>query len=366
MAPQLVAVLLLVLGLSATGFGPPGLVPSSSTQDPLQAYQVPAVQRMAAPPIGAAAAIVVDEQTGQVLFASDERRRLPMASTTKIMTALLALERGQPAQMVKPRITAADMPGSSLMGLVPGEQLPLSDLLYGLLLPSGNDAAIAIAEAVGGSEAGFVELMNRRAAELGLANTRFANPHGLDAPGHYTTAADLAQLTRIALRQRAFAEIVATREKTVQGKATYRLRNTNPVLGQPGVEGVKTGHTDLAGACLVTVVRRDGHRVVTVVLNSPDYGAESLTLAEHAFSGYVWTRLTLPDSPLERQLSAGVAPAAGIQAPVVPIPAWQQPYVRVHVLPEAREARLKVAGSTIATLPLVESGSATPRPTQSR
>jgi D-alanyl-D-alanine carboxypeptidase (penicillin-binding protein 5/6) len=275
-----------------------------------------------------------------------------MASTTKIMTALLALERGNLNQVVTVDVNAADMPDSSVMGLSPGERLTLRDLLYGLLLPSGNDAARQIARTIAGSEPAFVDLMNRRAAELGLADTHYANPHGLDAPGHYTSAADLAKLARIALRNPTFAQIVATQQKTVKGRATYDLHSTNPLLGQPGVEGVKTGHTDLAGACLVAAVRRDGHRVITVVLNSPDYSAEALALAYYAFAAYAWPTLSLPASPFDLGSSAG-APRLGLaQPPPVVLPAWEVPYLRADIAPGGKEARFSVAGSPIATVPL--------------
>src|SRR3990172_91439 len=178
------------------------------------------------------------------------------------MTALLALERGQLDRLVRVDVDASQLGYSSVMGLRPGEELTLEDLLYGLLLPSGNDAALAVAGHLGGSVARFVDLMNQRAAELGLVNTHFANPHGLDAPEHYSSAADLVRLARTAMANPTFAKIVSTRERTVRGKlATYELRNTNRLLGTyPGVDGVKTGSTDAAGQCLVAAAQRGGGR----------------------------------------------------------------------------------------------------------
>jgi D-alanyl-D-alanine carboxypeptidase len=352
------AIGVVLLFLAATGFGPPGFVPSSSAQDPFYASQVPKVQRLQPPQIGASGAAVVDAATGKLLFGKDQRRRLPMASTTKVMTALVALERGQPGQIVRVDVNAADLPGSSVMGLKAGERLSLLDLLYGMLLPSGNDAAIAVARAVAGSEDAFVSLMNQRAAQLGLADTHFANVHGLDAPNHYTSAADLAEITRVALRNPTFAQIVATQDKTVQGNATYRLQNTNPLLGRPDVEGVKTGHTDLAGACLVAGFRRDGHLVVTVVLNSPDSSAESLAIADYAFSAYAWPETALLDSPFDRAPDGSPwVLLRGLAAPVVP--AWQTPYLRSDVDAGAGVVRLTLAGAVVGSAPIA---AATPTP----
>ena len=351
-------VLVLALGIFATGFGPPALVESSDAADPLYAYQVPLAQRLAPPSVGARGAVVMDEATGQVLYGKDERRRLPMASTTKMMTALLALERGQLSQVVRVDVNAAEMPDSSTMGLTPGERLTLEDLLYGLLLPSGNDAAVAIARAIAGSEPAFVDLMNQRAAELGLADTHFANPHGLDAPDHYTSAADLARLARVALRNPTFAQIVATRHKAVRGRATYDLTNTNPLLGRPDVEGVKTGHTDQAGSCLVAAFRRDGHRVLTVVLNSPDYVADSLALPDYAFAAYAWPTLSLPDGPLDRDPATGSPSVTLGQQPPIVLPAWQLPLLRAELPAGAGEARFSVAGSPVVVVPLAEAAPA--------
>jgi D-alanyl-D-alanine carboxypeptidase len=220
------------------------------------------------------------------------------------------------------------------------------DLLSGLLLPSGNDAALAIARAVSGGDEAFVALMNERAAELGLADTHFANPHGLDAPDHFSSAADLARLTRVALRNPILAQIVATQQKTVRGRIAYDLRNTNPLLGRPDVEGVKTGHTELAGACLVAAVRRGGHRVLVVVLASPDARAETLALADYAFSAYAWPDLSLPAGPFDLDPTTGQR-AALSQRPAVVLPRWQVPYLRGGVGPAPGQASFFVADSRL-------------------
>ena len=182
------------------------------------------------------------------------------------------------------------MRGSTVMGLVPGERLSLEDLLYGLLLPSGNDAALAIAEHVSGSLDAFVALMNERAAELGLADTHFVNPHGLDGAGHYSSAYDLALLTRAAMQRPDFRRIVSTRYYVAHGALNvYELGTLNPLYGRiAGVDGVKTGFTRGARQAIVGSVLRDGHRVYVVVLRAADRTADSLALLNWTFAAYAW------------------------------------------------------------------------------
>lgn len=297
---HLAIILWLVFGFfTATGFGPVGYVESREARYPLLSRQVAQIQRLAPPPIDAYAAIVMEGQTGGVVYERHAHERLPMASMTKMMTALLAIERGKLDQVVTVQVNAADYPDSSLMGLTPGERLTLEDLLYGLMLPSGNDAAIAIARVIGGDEATFVNLMNRRAAELGLADTHFANPHGLDHPAHYSSAYDMARLARYAMGNPVFARIVGTTERVVQGRSTYQLRNTNQLLFQrPDVRGVKTGHTEAAGRCLTAVAVNGGHHLFVVVMRSPDYVADTTKLIDHFYDNYTWLPLNPPPSPL--------------------------------------------------------------------
>ena len=183
---------------------------------------------------------------------------------TKIMTCLVALENGNLEDTVTVSKSAADVWGSDIK-LKVGQKVKLEEMLYGLMLKSGNDAAVAIAEHVGGSEENFVKMMNEKAAELGAANTRFANPHGLDVDGHYSTAYDMAVITAYALSNQKFAAIVATKEITFDQFAFY---NTNEMLGvYPNANGVKTGYTGLAGRCLVTSVTENGMTLISVVLN---------------------------------------------------------------------------------------------------
>ena len=251
----------------------------------------PSIASTAPPPdVGAWGAVVLDEASATVLYQKDPHAHLSPASLTKIMTALVALERTDVHTMVDVTVDSRTMRGSTVMGLVPGERLSMQDLLYGLMLPSGNDAALAIAQAVGGSTEGFVALMNQRAAELGLEDTHFANPHGLDAPGHYTSAYDLALLTRAAMQRQDFRDIVNTRYVTVQGALrTYDLGTLNPLYGQlPGVDGVKTGYTRTAQQTFVGSVVRDGHRVYVVLLRSSNRTGDSLALLRWAFASWAW------------------------------------------------------------------------------
>jgi D-alanyl-D-alanine carboxypeptidase (penicillin-binding protein 5/6) len=249
-----------------------------------------AVGAAAAPAISGESAILIDEASGISLFEKDPHTRVPPASLTKIMTALIALERGHLDDRVEISVDSRRMRGSTVMGLVPGERLTLEDLLYGMMLPSGNDAALAISEHISGSTDAFVALMNQRAAELGLINTHFANPHGLDNAAHYSSAFDLAVLTRVAMQRQDFRTIANTKYHVVTGTmATYDLGTLNPLYGRiAGVDGVKTGYTRTARQTLVGSVTRDGHRVLVVVLRSPDRAYDGTVLLNWAFDAYQW------------------------------------------------------------------------------
>ena len=215
------------------------------------------------PVINAQSAIVMDFDTGRVIFEKNAYQRRPMASTTKVMTAIIALENGNLDDIVTISRNATSIHGS-LMHLHTGEKLPLRDLMYGLLLCSGNDASIAIAEHVGGSVEGFLEMMNNKAKEIGANNTHFTSPHGLDDVGHHSTAYDMALITKYALNIPVFNEIVKT--KSIQVGNRY-LNNSNEMLtSYEGADGVKTGYTGRAGRCLITSATRDGRRFISVVL----------------------------------------------------------------------------------------------------
>lgn len=245
-----------------------------------------AAKVLPAPKVEAASAVVLDMQSKRVLYEKNAEVRRPMASTTKIMTAIIAIENGRLDEIVTVSKRAASIRGSTI-GLREGEQYSLRELLYGLLLSSGNDAALAIAEHFGGTVEAFAEMMNRKAQELGLVNTSFKNPHGLDTDGHYTTAHELALLTAYALSNPDFSKIVGTKVSAI---TKHSLQNTNEMLfAYPGADGVKTGYTGQAGRCLVTSATRDKWRIISVVLNcsSRDRRAQnSRSILDYAFTNY--------------------------------------------------------------------------------
>lgn len=217
--------------------------------------------------VSAKSAICLHYPTGQVLYAKNADEKLPMASTTKIMTALVALENAKLSDMVTVGENAAGVEGST-MYLKKGEKLSMSDLLHGLMLSSGNDAAVAIAEHVAGSEEAFCELMNQKAESLGCSNTQFQNANGLPDEAHFTTALELARITGEALKNETFRNIVSQKSAKVSGKL---LTNHNKMLSlYEGAIGVKTGYTKKAGRTLVSAARRDDIELIAVTLNAPD------------------------------------------------------------------------------------------------
>ena len=227
--------------------------------------------------------VLIDAANGRVLAAQNENEKLPMASTTKIMTALVAMENSNPDDTVTVSKNAAATEGSSIY-LKAGEKVSMRELLYGLLLASGNDAAVAVAEHVSGSTEEFAKKMTDKAREIGASDTSFKNPSGLDDEGHFTTAKDLAQITRFALNNPLFAEIVRTKSVTLS-RSTYT--NHNKLLSMyEGVTGVKTGFTKKCGRCLVSSCSRNGLRLIAVTLNDPDDWNDHISLYDKAFSEY--------------------------------------------------------------------------------
>ena len=248
----------------------------------------------AAPTVSASSVCLMDAKTGEVLFEKNMKEERGMASTTKIMTAIVALEHGNLDDTVTVSANAANTEGSSIW-LSQGEQIKLSDLLYGLMLASGNDSAVAIAEHIGGSVDEFVRLMNEKAKEIGAEHTSFANSNGLTADGHYTTAYDLALITRYAMQNNTFREIVSTWQTTIphEGAEWDRsLTNHNKLLNlYDGCIGVKTGFTKAAGRCLVSAAERDGVILICVTLNDPDDWNDHIHLMDDGFSQYESTVL---------------------------------------------------------------------------
>jgi D-alanyl-D-alanine carboxypeptidase (penicillin-binding protein 5/6) len=261
-----------------------------------------AVPPIAAPKLTAHAALVRENTVGMTLFTQAAAMPLPPASTIKLLTALTALSIGQ----LDDRITAqkADLVGGSVMGLEAGDTVTLGEMLKGLLIPSGNDAAMAIARVEGaklpdaatlGPVAAFVARMNAFGVERGLTGTRAVNPSGLDADGMTTTAADMARLAELVLADPTLAPIVRTPGATIPSAfGSYTVTNTNELLGTPGVIGVKTGTTDNAGENLVLAVNEGEHRLVIVVLGSQDRYADARALLNYARSAWSWVTLGDP------------------------------------------------------------------------
>lgn len=243
-----------------------------------------------APEVQASAAILLEADSGRILFGQNEHARRAPASTTKIMTGLLILERGRLRESVVVSASAARTGGHSL-GLRRGQRITLGDLLSAALIMSANDAAVAAAEHLAGSEGAFVALMNARARELGMRDTHFANPHGLDAPDHYSSAYDLALLTRFALQDPRFAQLVQERAAAISlgganGRRVRRrlVRTHNRLLGTfEGADGVKTGYTDQAGRCLVASAVRQEQRLIAVLLNDSHRWVDAAQLLEFGF-----------------------------------------------------------------------------------
>ncbi|MEG0036057.1 MAG: D-alanyl-D-alanine carboxypeptidase family protein, partial [Oscillospiraceae bacterium] len=244
----------------------------------------------AEPGTSAQAEILIHADTGQVLCQKNADAKMLIASTTKIMTALVVIENCSPDEKIKILPEYAAVEGSS-MYLKAGETYTVRDLLYGMLLASGNDAAATLAYHCGGTIEGFAKMMNAKVEELGLHGTSFKNPHGLDAEGHYSTAADLAAITRSAMENELFAKIVSTKTYTV-GEQSYM--NHNKLLwNYEGAIGVKTGYTIAAGRSLVSCAERNGMRLICVTLSDPNDWCDHKALYDWGFSTYEY-RQTLP------------------------------------------------------------------------
>ena len=250
--------------------------------------------------VSAAAAVLMDADSGRLLYDKNGEKRMLIASTTKLMTALVALEQGGLQQEIT--VTGGHMAEGSSMYLRPGEKLTLETLLYGLLLSSGNDAALAVTECMGGAVP-FVARMNEKAAELGMENTHFANPNGLDDEAHYSTAEDMAKLAAAAMDDPVLRRVASTKTARIGGRT---LTNHNKLLSRvEGCVGLKTGYTRAAGRTLVSCAERDGVRLVAVTLQDGDDWNDHASLYEQGF------RVLRPVKAVERGLRLAAARAAG-------------------------------------------------------
>ncbi len=283
--------------------------------------------------VSAKACVLMEAATGRVLYEKNARQKLPMASTTKIMTTLLTIESGDLDAEFLVDSAAIHVEGSS-MGLQEGDYVSRRDLCYGMLLPSGNDAANAAAVSVSGDIPSFIERMNERAEEIGMTRTCFVTPSGLDGEGHGASAYDMALLTREAMRNPEFRSICAQTSAAVQfGNPPYdrTLYNSNKLLTMyEGVIGVKTGFTDEAGRCLVSACERDGVTLLCVTLNAPDDWNDHIKLYDTGFSGIENAELAVPDA-LCIPIAGGTAQQVALQpSQTVNIGAWEGDTTAVH------------------------------------
>ena len=299
-----------------------------------------------APPLKASAAVLMDYTTGEILYAKDPDERRAPASTTKIMTAIVALERGKLQQKITAGPDAEKAEGTSIW-LKAGETHSLEEMLYGLLLCSGNDAAVAIAEGLAGTETRYAGWMTEKARALGAESTNFVNSNGLPARNHYTTARDLALITRYALQNPIFDEIVKTKRKTIpwpEHSYDRLLINHNKLLWRYSLaDGVKTGYTQEAGNCLVSSATQNGHRLVCVILNSKQIYVDSENLFKYGFDNY---QLLTVVRPKEKMGAVRVTDGVRRRVPVLPeqpvtlvLPKGMADQVHVNVeLPRVVEA----------------------------
>lgn len=264
-------------------------------------YGAKTIEQEAAPGISAQNAILIEANSGEVLYKKNEGEKAYPASITKIMTALLAIESGALDKKVKVSQNAAGVEGSSIY-LEAGEMIPLRDLVYGLMLRSGNDAAIAISEAVGGSTDNFVIMMNKRARELGAFNTHFMNPNGLHHAEHYTTAEDMALIAGAAMKNEEFKQVAAAKSwVTDRGEGKYNyFYNKNKVLYQyQGGTGIKIGYTKAAGRTLVASSERDGMELICVVMNAPDWFQDTYKLMDYAYIQFETAKVAVGQRPIK-------------------------------------------------------------------
>ncbi|QXE00312.1 D-alanyl-D-alanine carboxypeptidase family protein [Terribacillus sp. DMT04] len=253
-------------------------------------------QAAAKPGVAADSAILMELSTGRVLYEKNAADPKRIASITKIMTAIIAIESGKMDETVTVSKNAIYTEGSSIY-LKEGEEIPLADLVYGLMLRSGNDAAVAIAEHVGGSEEGFTHLMNEKAAWLGMQDSHFDNPHGLDTESHHSSAYDMALLTRYAMKNDTFRKVSSTKTYKADSKR-YAWGNKNKMLTRyyEHSTGGKTGYTKKAGRTLVSTAEKDGMELVVVTINDPDDWRDHKNLFEWGFDEFRLTKLKQPET----------------------------------------------------------------------
>jgi len=305
--------LLIALTVPCLAFGPAVLTESDLARNGLTLQQIGDMRQVDVPQLHAEAAVLVNPTTGQILYTLNEHEQRAPASLTKIVTAIVALQHER--QDTKLVTTSADIMVYSVVGLESGEGLTLRELLYYLLLPSDNAAAMTIARTVGGDVETFVGWMNELAASWGMKDTHFVNPHGIDEDGGYTTAYDEAIAAYYAMQNPVFAEIVRESLTYVGGRT---VESTNKLLGlYSGTIGVKTGTTDLAGECLIAWVERPAGTAMTVVMGSDDRFVDSVLLLDYFYANFAEVTIDLKDTEQNRYRDdQGNWRAVCLQAPV--------------------------------------------------
>ncbi len=272
----------------------------------------------AVPSVSARSAVLINGTTGEIIFGRNQNEQLPMASTTKIMTALLLAEENTPEKQVTVTKQMVTVEGSS-MGLLPGDTVSYNDLLYGLLLASGNDAANSVAYLLGGSIDGFAKIMNLRAKQLGLLHTNFVTPSGLDDENHYTTADDLAKLARYAMKNQAFFTAASSKNAVLNfGNPPYRrqLTNHNKLLNlYDGAVGVKTGFTKKSGRCLVSAARRDEEYLIAVTLNAPNDWQDHKVMLDFGFQALEETSFNFKEQSIVIPVVSGELDGVKVNIP---------------------------------------------------
>lgn len=239
------------------------------------------------PEISGQSAVVIDGSNGDILYDKESHMHAPPASVTKIATAIVAIENIELDRRVTIDFDSYEMvidSGSTVMGLKPGDNRSIEDLLYGLMLPSGNDAAVVIARTVAGDEAGFVEMMNEKVRDLGLRDSHFSNPHGLDARNHYSSAYDMAEFSRYGMRYPVFRSLSDTKKYEIKGNRPYDLWNLNRLLySYDGADGVKIGYTENALETIVASATRDGQKLIVAVMKSNSRYSDARALLDYYF-----------------------------------------------------------------------------------
>jgi len=310
-------------------------------------YSVPLIQGSrpvppgdALPNVTARSAIVIEASTGHVIYSRNADQRMFPASTTKMMTLITALESGRLDEIVTVGPNADGAEGSTLW-LNAGEKIPLRELLYGMIMVSGNDAAIAIAEHLGGDVPNFTAQMTRRAKELGTKNTQFVNPHGLPSDNHYTTAHDLAIIAAHGYKLPEFEEIVTAKEKSYGWIHDFPkiIRSENQMLWlYRGANGIKTGYTDAAGRCLVSAAKRDGIQIISVVLDSEYMWNDSILLLDYGFNNVKFEKLVKAGEVVKNiPVMSGRKKSVKVQTTseiTMPIFGNDEPYEIVYDLPK--------------------------------